>query len=36
MREVGAQILPGESLGNVVHLLETDPARWINGVVQPR
>ena len=32
MREVGEQILPGESLGNVVHLLETDPARSINGV----
>ena len=32
MRVVGDQILPGQSLAAVVHLLETDPARSIKGV----
>jgi len=32
MAVVGGQILPGESLAAAVHLLETDPARSIDGV----
>jgi len=31
MRSVGERILPGESLGEVIELLETDPARSITG-----
>jgi uncharacterized protein (DUF885 family) len=32
MAEVGARILPGQPLPAVVHMLETDPARSIDGV----
>jgi uncharacterized protein (DUF885 family) len=31
MRQVGERILPGESLGEVIALLESDPARSIEG-----
>ena len=31
MRSVGERILPGESIGEVIELLETDPARSIEG-----